>query len=567
MNGPYAMGGYEITAANEQPMMFRVCLSAVRTNQWLPPKKSHVGVFDVTCISREACKYYSISWAYSQAILRFSSQSVQSDYSDVLYYTKLLKMSEASSEDEIEVDDMQSPGSDRFLSPIEILESMDIRSFQSDFYLHSLEQCENYTHSHKRDYSSNERHNLTDTQSTESHCSSPLVYTKSHDSDCSSPEKSQLLAYTQSFKSDCSKPHKKHELTSTQSFKSSSYFPIDTQSLENDYSPDRKYQPNNAHSSKSICSYLPVDIQSLESEISCPDKKHESDGDQIPESIPSFTPIEKCSIADTYTLKFGCSSSSNGNHNLVDTHLHESAHSNLSENLYGNYTQSLQMNCSSFSNRKFNLADAQFYKIGGSSNIKRNFSGILSPEGECTSQPENLYKSHSYSPETDFSPDEALMHGSNCYSSSYRKHKLSYNGLSDNDCSLIPPVKQRLISSRSLLSNLTFSLTETISSMSSDSDLFLSLLNHGNDELSYDILLKLAGDCEKVLRQIIRTAYQFTRHSHREKLALKDLERAFKIHNVDIRSDDFEGLFNEIDRDLAEDEDISQPITCTGMWL
>ncbi|CAL1299709.1 unnamed protein product, partial [Larinioides sclopetarius] len=49
-NGPYAMGGYEVTADSEQPMMFRVCLSAVKTDQWLPPKKSHVGVFDVTCI-------------------------------------------------------------------------------------------------------------------------------------------------------------------------------------------------------------------------------------------------------------------------------------------------------------------------------------------------------------------------------------------------------------------------------------------------------------------------------------------------------------------------------------
>ncbi|CAL1284980.1 unnamed protein product [Larinioides sclopetarius] len=44
------MGGYEVTADSEQPMMFRVCLSAIETDQWLPPKKSHVGVFDVTCI-------------------------------------------------------------------------------------------------------------------------------------------------------------------------------------------------------------------------------------------------------------------------------------------------------------------------------------------------------------------------------------------------------------------------------------------------------------------------------------------------------------------------------------
>ncbi|CAL1280440.1 unnamed protein product [Larinioides sclopetarius] len=46
-NGPYAMGGYEVTADSEQPMMFTVCLSAVKSNQWLPPKKSHVGVFYV----------------------------------------------------------------------------------------------------------------------------------------------------------------------------------------------------------------------------------------------------------------------------------------------------------------------------------------------------------------------------------------------------------------------------------------------------------------------------------------------------------------------------------------
>ncbi|CAL1265305.1 unnamed protein product [Larinioides sclopetarius] len=49
-NGPYAMGRYEVTADCEHPMMFRVCLSAVKNDQWLPPKMSHVGVFDVTCI-------------------------------------------------------------------------------------------------------------------------------------------------------------------------------------------------------------------------------------------------------------------------------------------------------------------------------------------------------------------------------------------------------------------------------------------------------------------------------------------------------------------------------------
>ncbi|CAL1260975.1 unnamed protein product [Larinioides sclopetarius] len=49
-NGPYAMSGYEVTADSEQPMKFRVCLSAVKINQWMPPKYSHVGVFDVTCI-------------------------------------------------------------------------------------------------------------------------------------------------------------------------------------------------------------------------------------------------------------------------------------------------------------------------------------------------------------------------------------------------------------------------------------------------------------------------------------------------------------------------------------
>ncbi|CAL1262224.1 unnamed protein product [Larinioides sclopetarius] len=32
-------------------MTLRVSSSAVKTNQWVPPKKSHVGVFDVTCIS------------------------------------------------------------------------------------------------------------------------------------------------------------------------------------------------------------------------------------------------------------------------------------------------------------------------------------------------------------------------------------------------------------------------------------------------------------------------------------------------------------------------------------
>ncbi|CAL1271235.1 unnamed protein product [Larinioides sclopetarius] len=32
------MGGYEVTADNKQPMMFRVCSSAVKTDQWVPPK-------------------------------------------------------------------------------------------------------------------------------------------------------------------------------------------------------------------------------------------------------------------------------------------------------------------------------------------------------------------------------------------------------------------------------------------------------------------------------------------------------------------------------------------------
>ncbi|CAL1299713.1 unnamed protein product [Larinioides sclopetarius] len=48
------MGGYEVTADSEQPMMLKVCLAAVKTDQSLPPKKSHVGVFDVTCIRRQS---------------------------------------------------------------------------------------------------------------------------------------------------------------------------------------------------------------------------------------------------------------------------------------------------------------------------------------------------------------------------------------------------------------------------------------------------------------------------------------------------------------------------------
>ncbi|CAL1296633.1 unnamed protein product [Larinioides sclopetarius] len=44
-------------------MMFRVCLSAVKTGQWLPSKESHVGVFDVTCIrSIVAFNYQSNRW-------------------------------------------------------------------------------------------------------------------------------------------------------------------------------------------------------------------------------------------------------------------------------------------------------------------------------------------------------------------------------------------------------------------------------------------------------------------------------------------------------------------------
>jgi len=35
------MGGYEVTADSEQPMMFRVCLSAVKTDQRVP-QKSHM---------------------------------------------------------------------------------------------------------------------------------------------------------------------------------------------------------------------------------------------------------------------------------------------------------------------------------------------------------------------------------------------------------------------------------------------------------------------------------------------------------------------------------------------
>ncbi|GBN60803.1 hypothetical protein AVEN_91048-1, partial [Araneus ventricosus] len=178
-------------------------------------------------------------------------------------------MSDASfSEDEREVYDVQSPGSDRFLSPLETLESMDARSFQIDSYLSPLKQFVSYIHSHENNCSSDGKQNLTDTQSSESYCSS-------------SPEKYGEV-YAQLPEKDSSSPHKKHDLT-------------DSQSSESDRS------------------YFPVDIQSLESDCSSQDKKHESTCAQLPESIPSFSPGEKCTLADTCSLKNGCcSSSSNG---------------------------------------------------------------------------------------------------------------------------------------------------------------------------------------------------------------------------------------------------------------
>ncbi|GBN60806.1 hypothetical protein AVEN_91049-1 [Araneus ventricosus] len=207
------------------------------------------------------------------------------------------------------------------------------------------------------------------------------------------------------------------------------------------------------------------------------------------------------------------------------------------------------MDCSSFPNRKCNLVGARLHKIGGSSpNKKHNLSDTLSPEGDCTS------------------PDETLMPESNRYPSPHRKHKLSYDLFSDNDCSRISCVKCRLISDRSFKSDLTPS-SESVSGHSSDSGWFPSHLRHGNDELPLNILLKSASGCEKLLRKIIRTAYQFTRHSHREKLALKDLERAFKIHNVNIRSDDSDCLDDKIGSDSAGGGDESQPFTCSGKWL
>ncbi|GBN55881.1 hypothetical protein AVEN_423-1 [Araneus ventricosus] len=527
-------------------------------------------------------------------------------------------MSDASfSEDELEVYDVQSPGSDRFLSPLETLESMDARSFQIDSYLSPLKQFVSYIHSHENNCSSDGRQNLTNTQSSESYCSS-------------SPEKYGEV-YAQLREKDSSSPHKKLDLTDSQSSESDcSYFPVDIQSLESDCSsPDKKHEsigtqlpesipsfspsekctladtcslkngscssssygnhkladihlhenvcsllPENLYGSytqslEMDCSSFPVDIQSLESDCSSPDKRHESTGAQLPESIPSFNPSEKCTLADTCSLKNGCcSSSSNGNHNLADTHLHENACSLLPENLHGSYTQSLEMDCSSFPNRKCNLVGARFHKIGGSSpNKKHNLSDTLSPEGDCTSLPENHYKSYSQLPETDFSsPAETLMPESNCYPSPHRKHKLSYDGFSDNDCSRISCVKCRLISDRSFKIDLTSS-AESVSGHSSDSDWFPSHLRHGNDELPLNILLKLASGCEKMLRKIIRTAYQFTRHSHREKLSLKDLERAFKIHNVNIRSDDSDCLDDKIGSDSAGGGDESQPFTCSGKWL
>ncbi|KAF8784831.1 uncharacterized protein LOC129958742 [Argiope bruennichi] len=83
-------------------------------------------------------------------------------------------------------------------------------------------------------------------------------------------------------------------------------------------------------------------------------------------------------------------------------------------------------------------------------------------------------------------------------------------------------------------------------------------------ELDSNSLQKLS-DCEQNIRQIIRTAYQFTRHSHREKLTVKDLEKAFKIHRVDMKPDDIYSFIdkNDIDTDTGEVETETETITCT----
>ncbi|CAL1274969.1 unnamed protein product [Larinioides sclopetarius] len=50
-NGSYAVGEFVVAADSEQPNMIHVCLSAVKTESRLPPKKSRVSEFDITCIS------------------------------------------------------------------------------------------------------------------------------------------------------------------------------------------------------------------------------------------------------------------------------------------------------------------------------------------------------------------------------------------------------------------------------------------------------------------------------------------------------------------------------------
>ncbi|GBM95471.1 hypothetical protein AVEN_213839-1 [Araneus ventricosus] len=81
-----------------------------------------------------------------------------------------------------------------------------------------------------------------------------------------------------------------------------------------------------------------------------------------------------------------------------------------------------------------------------------------------------------------------------------------------------------------------------------------------------DSALKSSNNCDQMLRQIIRTAYQFTRHSHRQKLTVKDLEKAFKIHRIDMKPDDY-SFIDMNDIDSIESGDESQPVTCSGMWL
>ncbi|CAL1282627.1 unnamed protein product [Larinioides sclopetarius] len=154
----------------------------------------------------------------------------------------------------------------------------------------------------------------------------------------------------------------------------------------------------------------------------------------------------------------------------------------------------------------------------------------------------------SNSSESDWSPPQRKVPS--------HKSNLIYTHSPRSDCSSAPRKRQlNYILSSGNVASYPFERLKT------DAKVTVSKLHAENDSLQ-----KSANNCDQMLRQIIRTAYQFTRHSYRQKLTLKDLEKAFKIHRIDMKPDDY-SFIDMNDIGSVESKNESQSFSCSGMWL